>query len=63
MSLFDTTDYAKLEQLDRTIDSIRKRYGIDSVRRAAFLDVPLDHMEGGVSREKRSVDYSRLLIE
>lgn len=63
MSLFDTTDYAKLEQLDRTIDSIRKRYGIDSVRRAAFLDVPLDHMEGGVSREKRSVDYSCLLIE
>lgn len=63
MSLFDTTDYAKLERLDRTVDSIRKRYGIDSVRRAAFLGVPIDHMEGGISREKRDADYSRQLIE
>lgn len=63
MSLFDTTDYAKLEQLDKTVDSVRKRYGIDSLKRAAFLSVPFDHMEGGVSREKREVDYSRLIIE
>lgn len=63
MSLFDTTDYAKLEQWDKTVDSIRKRYGIDSIKRAAFLKMPLDHMEGGVSREKREVDYSRLTIE
>lgn len=63
MSLFDTTDYAKLEQLDQTVDSIRKRYGIDSIKRAAFLSVPFDHMEGGVSREKREVDYSRFVIE
>lgn len=63
MSLFDTTDYVKLEQLDRTVDSIRKLYGIDSLKRAAFLNKPFNHMEGGVSREKRQVDYSQLRIE
>ena len=63
MNLFDTMDFVKLEQLDKTVDSIRKRYGIDAVKRAAFLGVPLDHMEGGVSREKRTADYSRFVIE
>ncbi len=63
MSLFDTADYAKLEAWDSTIDSIRKRYGMDAVRRAAFLDTPIDHLEGGISREKRDVDYSLLCIE
>ena len=63
MSLFDTADYAKLETWDSTIDSIRKRYGMDAVRRAAFLDTPIDHLEGGISREKRDVDYSRLCIQ
>ena len=62
MSLFDTADYAKLETWDSTIDSIRKRYGMDTVRRAAFLDTPIDHLEGGISREKRDVDYSCLTI-
>lgn len=63
LSLFDTADYAKLEQLDKTVDTIRKRYGIDALRRAAFLGSPIDHMEGGISREKREADYSRLCIE
>lgn len=30
-------DYKKLERLDSTVDSIRKRYGIDSVKRACFI--------------------------
>lgn len=63
MSLFDTTDYAKLGQLDKTVDSIRKRYGIDSLKRAAFLGSPIDHMEGGISREKRQADYQSVCIE
>lgn len=63
INLFDTTDYVKLEQLDKTVDAIRKRYGIDSVIRASFLDSPIDHLEGGVSREKRTVDYTALSIE
>lgn len=68
MDLFDHTDYVKLELLDRAVDRIRFRYGNDAVLRAAFLQQPeagvrkIDHMEGGVSREKRTVDYSRIRI-
>ena len=63
MDLFDTTDYEKLEKMDAAADKIRKRYGIDSVMRAAFLGTPIDHMSGGISREKRSVDYKKIKIE
>lgn len=72
LDLFDRTDYIKLEKLDRTIDTIRRRYGIDAVKRAVFVNGAeqeslgarnLDHMEGGISREKRMVDYSKLVIQ
>ena len=64
LSLFDHTDYSKLETWDRTIDRVRGRFGIDAVKRAAFLAVPeIDHLSGGVSREKRTVDYEKLKIE
>lgn len=63
LGLFDTMDYEKKEQMDKTIDDIRKRYGNDAVMRASFLGSAIDHMNGGVSREKRSVDYSREHIE
>ena len=46
MELFDTRDYGKL-------DTIRRRYGMDAVKRAVFLESPIDHMSGGMSREKR----------
>lgn len=70
LQLFDETDYEKLEKLDQAVDSIRRRYGIDAVKRAAFLPSKedggkrgrLDHMEGGISREKRTVDYTKLVI-
>ncbi|CUX28421.1 Y-family DNA polymerase [Clostridium sp. C105KSO13] len=68
MDLFDLTDYVRLETLDRTIDNIRHRYGNDSIKRAVFVQPSstehrvIDHMEGGISREKRSVDYSKLKI-
>lgn len=61
--MFDRTDYEKLERMDRTVDQIRAKYGIDAVKRAVFLKTPVDHMSGGISREKRKVDYSRLKIE
>lgn len=57
--LFDNTDYEKLEKLDRAVDSIREKYGADAIQRAAFLKQDkIDHMNGGISREKRTVDYS-----
>ncbi|MBA4698457.1 MAG: DNA polymerase IV [Ruminococcus sp.] len=63
MDLFDMTDYTRLEIVDHTIDKIRRRYGNDSVLRAVFAaPIGIDHMSGGISREKRSVDYSKLKI-
>ena len=52
----------KLIRLDRTVDAIRERFGADAVIRAAFLGRTIDHMSGGISREKRSVDYEKVRI-
>ena len=38
IDLFDTTDYEKLEKLDKAMDSIRERFGGDAIRRASSLD-------------------------
>lgn len=60
LTLFDDTDYEKLEKLDQAIDSIRERFGMDAVQRASFLEQEkIDHMSGGISREKRTVDYKK----
>lgn len=66
LSLFDAKDYEKLERLDHAVDEIRKRFGNDALKRASFLKRPgepaipyLDHMSGGISREKRTVDYRK----
>lgn len=37
MSIFDDTDYEKLEKMDKAVDSIREKFGTDSVKRASFL--------------------------
>lgn len=62
MDMFDTGDYEKLEKLDHAIDAIRRRYGIDAVKRACFVNSPIDHLSGGISREKLSVDYSKVEV-
>lgn len=38
MSLFDTTDYAKLEKLDQAFDSIRSKYGTGAIKRGTDLE-------------------------
>ncbi len=74
LSLFDMADfpspevprpaYEKLEKADIMADLIRQRYGIDALKRAAFLkDSRISHISGGISREKHSVDYSLLQID
>lgn len=63
LSLFEKADYEKFGRLDQTVDRIRNRFGADAVMRAAFVDKTIDHMSGGVSREKRSVDYERIRID
>jgi DNA polymerase-4 len=58
LNLFDDLDYEKLERLDRAVDDIRKRFGADSIVRASFVKADkVDHMSGGISREKRTVNY------
>lgn len=63
MQMFNKVDYEKTRKLECVVDSIRKKYGMDSIKRACFISSPgrieMDHMAGGVSREKRTVDYSK----
>ncbi len=63
MNLFDEVDYEKLARMDETLDRLRERFGIDSVKRAIFINQPIDHMSGGISREKRTVDYDKIVIQ
>jgi DNA polymerase-4 len=57
LTLFDNNRFEKLEKMDQAIDRIRSRYGIDAVKRATFLECKIDHMSGGISRDKKTVDY------
>jgi len=63
LNMFDYTDYDRLEKLDQAVDIIRDRYGIDAVKRAVFVKGPIDHLSGGISREKRTVDYTKEKID
>ena len=63
ISLFDGVNYEKQEKLDAAIDKIRERYGVDAVKRAVFVENPIDHMSGRVTREKRKVDYSKIDVK
>lgn len=69
MSLFDGMDYEKQKCAEMAVDALRKRFGIDSIKRASFIESPnrdkenlIDHMSGGISREKRTVDYEKEII-
>jgi DNA polymerase-4 len=64
LSLFDSADYEKLEKLDRAIDSIRERFGMDCIQRASFVcNGRIDHMGGGITREKRTVNYNKVKVK
>lgn len=63
INMFDCMDYEKQKRLECTVDAVRKRYGRDSIKRAAFIGSGIDHFGGGISREKRTVDYTKVLVE
>lgn len=63
LQMFDDVDYEKTEQLETSVDKIRRRYGKDAVKRAVFIGSGIDHMSGGISREKRTVDYEKIKVE
>lgn len=48
MNLFETEKSKKLKDLEKAVDSIRGKYGVDSVKRASFLkeDALVDHAVG-----------------
>lgn len=52
LSFPDPARSQKLADLDKAVDSIRHRFGTDSLMRGCFLNQPQDHMGGGISREK-----------
>ncbi|MDO5834294.1 MAG: DNA polymerase IV [Lachnospiraceae bacterium] len=69
VDLFDRYDYGKLRQAECAVDEIRTRYGNDAIKRARFVSAPgcadpyaIDHMNGGISRERRTVDYHKETI-
>ena len=43
------------------VDALRKRFGIDSINESPNRDKEnlIDHMSGGISHEKRTVDYEK----
>ncbi len=53
-NLFDMDKYEKLGKLNQAIDTIRDRYGEDSIKRACFIDSETEHMSGGLGRAKRA---------
>lgn len=65
LGLFDRFDYEKYRCAEAAVDRMRRRYGQDIIKRAVFVEAPgkergpADHMGGGISREKRRVDYTR----
>ena len=63
IDMFDSIDYGRLEKLDNTVDSIRERFGRDTIKRAAFVNGKIDHMSGGISREKHVVDYKKIDVK
>ena len=65
-SFLRSYDYGKLRQAECAVDEIRTRYGNDAIKRARFVSAPdcadpyaIDHMNGGISRERRTVDYHK----
>ncbi len=58
-TLFDSDKYQRLSQLDKAIDTIRGKYGEDSVQRACFIKSRQTHMSGGIGKAKRTEHTQR----
>ena len=59
----DLPDFGKLEQADTMTDMVRNRYGINALKRAAFISRPIDHVSGGITKDKHTVDYSKVEVK
>lgn len=54
MSFFESSKDKRYDKLDEAIDAIRNKYGENAIKRAAFVGSKLDHMAGGISKEKKT---------
>ena len=57
LNLLDMDRFEKYSRMDAMVDTIRGRFGEDSIKRAVFIDSPIYHMAGGIAPEKRRPDY------
>jgi DNA polymerase-4 len=62
LDLFQKDKLVRLATVEKTIDKIRLKYGDDSIMRGSFLNTPIRHMTGGISIEKKTVDYERINV-
>lgn len=60
LSLFEDPRTLKLKQMEKTVDTIRHRFGTDIIKRASFLDhdAPVDHASGKRKYFKYSDDQN-----
>ncbi len=58
-NLFDMDKMERLSKLNQAVDSIRSRYGEDSIKRACFIDSETSHMTEGMSKAKRGRENRR----
>lgn len=60
ITLFDNNlFYEKLIKLDKAVDCVRDRYGLDAIKRATFLKSSIYHMSGGVPIKKKEVNEEK----
>jgi DNA polymerase IV len=59
-SFFDEKDIDKNRQIDKTLDSLRMRFGSNAVYRSAFLHSGLKPMTGGIGEDEYPVMASML---
>lgn len=52
LNFFDTLN-TKEEKLYKAVDGIREKYGLNSIKRATFVENEINHMEGGLIRKNR----------
>ncbi len=54
LSSVSAEQYERKARLDATVDSIRDKYGENAILRARFVDGEMNHMAGGLSKERRT---------
>lgn len=61
MNLFETEQSKKMQTLEKAVDSIREKYGVDIIKRASFLqkDAPVDHAVSKKKHLKQKGDYNQ----